>query len=363
MAYSIDTRTLQPGDIFIPVKGPNFDGHAFIAEANRKGASQILDVDLGVFAREHRLKYKIPVIAITGSAGKTTTKDMLAAVLGQKFKLVKSLENQNNEVGVPLTLLRIEPTTEIAIVEMAMRGLGQIEYLAQLAEPTHAIITNIGYAHLELLKTREAIALAKSEVIRQGMKIFLNRHDDFFEFLKEQGTAKHAIVEAFDYPKVTDANAAAVRAVAKDLGLTNKEVDTGLAQYQSSAHRLKTIQKNGITIIDDSYNSNPDAVRFALNILRETPAKRRIAVLGDMKELGDAAAQLHKAISVKGIDLVFTYGDLAKKISHTKNFTTAEAEKLISTLQVIMRPGDAILIKGSRSMKMESIVSGISQEK
>jgi UDP-N-acetylmuramoyl-tripeptide--D-alanyl-D-alanine ligase len=129
-------------------------------------------VNLGKFAREHRRKFTIPVIAVTGSAGKTTTKDMLAAVLGQKFNVVKSAENQNNEVGVPLTLLKIESQHEIAIIEMAMRGLGQIEYLAKLTEPTHAIITNIGFTHLELLKTREAIATAKSEVVGKGMTVF-----------------------------------------------------------------------------------------------------------------------------------------------------------------------------------------------
>ena len=206
MVYSIDTRTLQPGDIFIPFKGPNFDGHDFIEEAKRKGASQILDVDLGTFAREHRRKFNIPVIAITGSAGKTTTKDMLAAVLSQKYTVLKSAENQNNEVGVPLTLLKIEPQHEIAIIEMAMRGLGQIDYLAGLTEPTHAVITNIGFTHIELLKTREAIATAKSEVMKKDITIFLNRRDDYFDFLKDTADSKHATVIPYTYEKTTEAN-------------------------------------------------------------------------------------------------------------------------------------------------------------
>ncbi|GBR76553.1 UDP-N-acetylmuramoyl-tripeptide--D-alanyl-D-alanine ligase, partial [Candidatus Termititenax persephonae] len=142
MAYSIDTRTLRPGDIYIPVRGRRFDGHDFIDEARRKGASQILDVDLAEYAAARRQKYHIPLLAITGSSGKTTTKDMLAAVLRQKYRLSQSAENQNNEIGVPLTLLKIEEQTELAIVEMAMRGKGQIAALAKIARPTHAIITN-----------------------------------------------------------------------------------------------------------------------------------------------------------------------------------------------------------------------------
>jgi UDP-N-acetylmuramoyl-tripeptide--D-alanyl-D-alanine ligase len=269
------------------------------------------------------------------------------------------LENQNNEFGVPLTLLRMEADTEIAIVEMAMRGIGQIEYLAQLAEPTHAIITNVGFTHLELLKTREAIALAKSEVIRPGIKVFLNRRDDYYQFLRSEAEAKHATVYDFDYTKVTEANGAAVRAVARDFGLTEKEISAGLARYESSAHRLKTITKNGITVIDDTYNSNPEAVRFALDVLRETPAVRRIAVLGDMKELGDLAVQLHEEIPVDGLELIYTYGELAKNIKHTEAFTPEQKDRLIVALKKELKPGDAVLIKGSRSMKMEEIVARI----
>lgn len=361
MAYSIDTRTLQPGDIFIPFKGPNFDGHAFIAEAKRKGASQILEVDLGEYAREHRRKFKIPVIAVTGSAGKTTTKDMLASVLSQKYNVVKSAENQNNEVGVPLTLLQIEAQHEIAIVEMAMRGLGQIEYLAKLAEPTHAIITNIGFSHLELLKTREAIATAKSEVINKGVTVFLNRRDEYYDFIKDTADNKQATVLPYTYEKTTEANQAAVHAIAKHFGLTDEQIATGLASYRSSSHRLHTLHSQkypGVTIIDDAYNSNPDGLNFALNIARETPAKRRLAVLGDMKELGEFSKMLHESIPTQDFDYVFGYGELAQYFPNAKYYT--DKTMLIAELQTLLHVGDLIIIKGSRSMHMEDIVSALS---
>ncbi len=358
MSYSIDTRTLKPGDIFIPVKGPNFDGHDFIDEAKRKGASKIIDVNLGEFAREHRSNFNIPLIAVTGSAGKTTVKDMLAAVLGQKFKLIKSEENQNNEIGVPLTLLKIEPQHEMAIVEMAMRGLGQIEYLAKIAEPTHAVITNIGYTHIELLQTREAIALAKSEVIRKGMKVFLNKQDDYYDYLCNQAEAKKAIVYEFNYDSITEANAAAVTAVALEFGLTEKEIVKGLKSFKGSAHRqiiLDSKQFKGVTIIDDAYNSNPDGLAYALQVLKEKPG-RKIAVIGDMKELGKLGIELHKAVKTTGIDLVITYGDLAKNIKNDFNFAEDEKGDLIKKLKEIIKSGDVILVKGSRSMKMEDVV-------
>lgn len=359
MAYSIDSRTVQPGDIFIPVKGEKFDGHDFIEQVKAKGAT-VLDVDLGEFSREHRRKFNIPVIAVTGSAGKTTTKDMLAAVLGQKFNVVKSAENQNNEIGVPLTLLKIEPQHEIAIVEMAMRGSGQIEYLARLTEPTHAIITNIGFSHLELLKTREAIATAKSEVIDKGVTVFLNRRDDYFDFLKDTADSKHATVIPYTYQKTTEANQAAVTTIARHFGLTDAQISAGLATYKSSSHRLRTInsQKHpGVTIIDDTYNSNPDGLTFALNIARETPATRRIAVLGDMKELGDFSKMLHEQIRTDGFDHVFGYGELAQYF--TKVTYHPDKEKLIAELSSFLKYGDLVIVKGSRSMKMEEIVEAI----
>ena len=361
MPYSIDSRTVKPGDIFIPVKGEKFDGHDFIEQVKQKGAT-VLDVDLGEFAREHRRKFNIPVIAVTGSAGKTTTKDMLASVLSQKFNVLKSAENQNNEIGVPLTLLKIEPQHEIAIIEMGMRGLGQIEYLAKLTEPTHAVITNIGFTHIELLKTREAIATAKSEVIAKGVTVFLNRRDDYFDFIKDTADSNHATVVPYAYDKTTEANQAAVTAIAKHFGLSDTQIAQGLKNYQSSSHRLRFLKSQkyvGVTIIDDTYNSNPDGLSFALNIARETQATRHIAILGDMKELGDFGQMLHESIHTQGFDFVFGYGDLAQHFRHAQHYATNHTKDLIATVRAIIRPGDLLIIKGSRSMKMEEIVHAL----
>jgi UDP-N-acetylmuramoyl-tripeptide--D-alanyl-D-alanine ligase len=354
MAYSIDTRTLRPGDIYIPVKGAHFDGHDFSEEALRKGASKILNVDLGQFAAEQRLKYNIPVVAVTGSSGKTTTKDLLAATLGQKFNLIKSAENQNNEIGVPLTLLKITKETGLAVVEMAMRGAGQIEYLATLTKPTHAVITNIGWTHIELLGSRDHIAQAKAEVIQPNMTIFLYENDDYYAYLSKLAGERHARVIGYKSTKIVDINKAAAIAVAKHFGLTDEQIAAGLAQYQSSPQRQKVIEHNGVTIIDDTYNANPDAMDFALQVLRETPAVRRLAVLGDMLELGSWAEKLHQQIDVASLDIVYTYGKLSKNIPHQEHFTDKNA--LVKKLKEILRQGDIILIKGSRSMQMETII-------
>jgi UDP-N-acetylmuramoyl-tripeptide--D-alanyl-D-alanine ligase len=161
----IDSRELKPGDVFIPLKGETHDGHDFIKDALQKGAT-VLDVDLTSYAKAYRKKLKCAVIGITGSAGKTTTKDLLAAVLGQKFKVVKTMENQNNEIGVPITILRADYSTDILIVEMAMRNKGEIGHLASIVRPTHSIITSIGMTHIENFPSQKAIANAKAEIFK-----------------------------------------------------------------------------------------------------------------------------------------------------------------------------------------------------
>lgn len=364
MAYSIDTRTIKPGDIYIPVKGPNFDGHAFIDEAKKKGASAVLEVDLGTFASEHRKKFNIPIIAVTGSSGKTTVKDMLAAVLSKKFKVLKTEQNQNNEVGVPLTLLKLDDTYEVAVVEMAMRGRGEIEYLAHLAQPTHAVITNIGFAHIGILHTRESIALAKSEVFIKGIQVYLNGNDEYYQFLRKEAEAKECRINSFFADSITAQNASAVRIIAKDLGLSADMIEEGLNAFIPSNNRMEFIAcKDNILLINDTYNANPDSMRFALEIMARRATRRTIAVLGDMLELGDYATSEHARLPVEHCSAVVTVGELARTINACPNTVhcMTNAEAIEKTLQLIM-PGDTILVKGSRGMHMEEIVAGLREK-
>jgi UDP-N-acetylmuramoyl-tripeptide--D-alanyl-D-alanine ligase len=257
-------------------------------------------------------------------------------------------------------LLNIGQTTELAIVETAMRGPGQIAYLVELAAPTHAVITNIGWAHIELLGSRDNIAQAKAEVIRPGITVFLNKGDDYYDYLCRVATERKAVIISYASEKIININRAAITAVAKHFDMTDEQISQGLKQYQASPHRQKILTSGDITIIDDTYNANPDAMHFALQILRETPAKRRIAVLGDMLELGDWAEALHKQVDIGGIDIVYTYGDLAKNIPHQEHFT--DKTKLTAKLKETLRAGDAMLIKGSRSMQMEAIVEDMEKQ-
>ncbi len=335
---SIDTRTIKPGDLFIPIKGPNFDGHDFIEEAKRKGA-KVLDVKDGLkalqdLARKHRNKFKIPIIGITGSCGKTTTKEMLASILSQKYPVLKNEENLNNEIGVPLTLLKLRKKHRVAVIEMAIQKPGDMEELVEIVRPTHAIVTNVGEAHLEHMKSVKNTGREKQKIFRYAVH-------------KPLSPARLKI----DLPipgKHNIKNAMAAAAMAKKLGCTKKQIMEGLKKFRPASKRMEIIKKNGITILNDCYNANPQSMRAALETLAEFKG-RKTAVLGDMLELGSGAKKKHKEILAFakkiGIDRVFTYGDNWPKKSPVKN----------------IRPGDIILVKGSRGMKMENIVAGMAE--
>jgi len=365
--YSIDTRTLNPGDIYIPIKGPRFDGHDFIEDAKKKGASQILDVDLGHFAKSHRQKFDIPVIGITGSSGKTTVKDMLTAVLKEKFKnVVSSYENQNNEVGVPLTLLKINEETQAAVIEMAMRARGEIKYLTELTAPTHVGITSLGTAHLERLGSRIEIARAKAEIFYPGCKVFLNRALPFQELLIAAAQSQKCEIVYYEENDLLKQNEMLVTAIAKDLGLSDKQIEAGISHIKRSSHRMAVLNlKNNITVIDDSYNANPDSMQYAVQILKSmkaAPGGRKILIAGDMLELGDQAAALHAELDLKDVDCVLTLGLLSKNIhSGKKVLHFDERDILWETLKSELKSGDQILIKGSRGMKMEWFVEKLKE--
>ncbi len=386
LIISIDSRTVKPGELFIPIKGPNFDGHDFIEEARKKGAL-VLNVKDGnkalqKLAKEQRTKFKIPIIGVTGSVGKTTTKDMLASILAQEKLTLKNEENYNNEIGVPLTLLKLNKKHKYAVIEMAMQGLGEIELLANIVRPNIAIITNIGEAHLEFLKNKKNVAKAKAEIFKYQTKkdfAIINADDEFFGNLSKAAKQKSKVV-TFGIIKKADItpkdlkgiklplpgqhniyNALAAIAAAKLLGIKKKSIKKGLETFKASSKRMDIFDHpNGIRIINDTYNANPQSMEAALKVLSIHQA-RKVAVLGDMFELGKKSIPAHKRIGKLarklGVDEFITVGKLSKNMKANHHFKNNQAA--IIGLKKLILKGDAILIKGSRGMKMEEIVAGL----
>jgi UDP-N-acetylmuramoyl-tripeptide--D-alanyl-D-alanine ligase len=427
---STDSRQINPGEIFVALKGERFNGHDFLTTVTQLGAAALIVMDdgpifegitiikvtdtlkaLGNIARFHRRRFAVPLIAITGSNGKTTTKDLVASILGKELSLVKTEANYNNEIGLPLTLLKLNSQTEATVVEMGMRGLGQIRNLARIAEPTIGLVTNVGLTHLELLQTQDNIAKAKSELVESlpydGLAI-LNGDD---AWVREMGNCTQArkvyygiegpnldyqaeIVEMTDSGSRFKANlndgsiaitlpvpgrhnvmnAIAAIAAAKELGVTEQSIQNGLADPELSGKRLNIIEKNGYRVIDDTYNASPTSVKAAIDVLQSGQSgERKIAVLADMLELGPTADEIHYEIGMyaarKKIDHLFAFGDLAKKYAEGMNKLAegrgeyfSDKQALIKKLKAYIKPGDFILVKGSRGMKMEEIVYALSTE-
>lgn len=424
-----DTRSIKPGELFIALNGENFNGHHFVTAAANAGAGaavvmaegdypsdltlvRVADTTaaLGDIARFHRKRFPIPLIGITGSNGKTTTKDFIAAVLAQEKTIVKTEGNFNNEIGLPLTLLKIGADTEIAVVEMGMRGLGQIARLAQIAFPDIGIITNVGLSHLEILGSQENIARAKAELIEalpQGGLAITNGDDPLVRKMKAGAGVKTVYygIEAADLDCRADEirptnegmeftvstkrgeislrlplpgrhniyNALAAVALAVELGITTQSIRNGLAQPNLTGRRLKITKHQGFSIIDDTYNASPTSVMAALQVLSQSGPGRKIAVLADMLELGPDAATLHYQLGryagEHGVDQLFGFGELAREYVTAFNGIYAERgeyfsdkAQLIARLREFVQPGDYVLVKGSRGMKMEEVVADLSGE-
>lgn len=370
MKVSIDSRTVEPGDVFIPIKGPNFDGRDFIADAQKKGA-RILDVDLTDFAKRYRKKLNAKVIGITGSAGKTTAKDMLTAVLGQKFKVVSTKGNQNNEIGVPLTILSADHDTDILIVEMGIRNPGDMPHLAKIVCPTHVVITSIGYTHLELFKTQSAIARAKSEIMRAPLSwqtdkriAFLNYKTPYYKVLEKRAEKKQFKVLPFKGETPIDQAMDMCFQIGYHFGLSTDEIQKGLQHFKTSDHRLKVHKLPTFTLIDDSYNANPDGVRYALSFMSRFKG-RKLVVIGDMLELGPITEKAHRQLAVDfletGVDVVFAYGECCRHIQDKKLDITyfSDQKMLYKALKQELKSGDVVLVKGSRGMALDKIVDQV----
>ncbi len=434
---SIDTRTLKKGNLFIAIKGPNFDGHDYLEEAFKKGASGavvelaraqhavpqqracppgrieaqpiILVTDtLTAFhdiANLHRKKMKAKIVAITGSSGKTTTKDMIASILSESGKTLKTFENFNNEIGVPLTLLAIEKHHKYAVIEMGMQGKGEIALLSKTCSPDTAVITNIGQAHLERLGSRRNIAKAKAEIFmhvnRAGVCV-INADDDYVNLLAASATGKtfsFGIYQQAEYmatdivesessvmfrlngktnitvplPGIHNVyNALCAIAAARSLKIPLTKCVSGLKKFKPSSKRMDIFTHRGIKIINDTYNANPSSMKAAIKVLAaQSNAKRKIAVLGDMFELGsiskNAHADIGKFAALQGFDYIFCVGKLSsyifqavknkKPATHLKHFTSPQ--KAASIIKKTIKKGDCILFKASRGMKLEKIVQEI----
>jgi UDP-N-acetylmuramoyl-tripeptide--D-alanyl-D-alanine ligase len=368
MKYSIDSRTIKPGETFIPVEGKNFSGYDFIEEVVNKGC-RVLDVNLASYAASYRKKLKCRVIAVTGSAGKTTVKDLLGSVLSQKFKVVKTSENQNNEIGLPLSILKADSDTEILILELAMRHPGDISFLSKIARPDYVVVTGVGLTHIENFENQKDIARAKSEIFRSPLKwekskrtAFLNFSSDYYSLLKKKAEKVGYNVVPYSGASKIDQNMNLCYVLGRRLGLKNEDIDEGIKQYIPSEHRLRSESVNGVVIIDDSYNANPDGMLYAFEYMKRKSG-RKIAVLGDMGELGKHALVEHQKVLEYAIDagvsVMFTTGENMSAID-SKGFSVTHFKDKQAMHEVLLnelKVGDTVMIKGSRFMKMEETVA------
>ena len=421
---STDSRVVTGQTLFVPLRGEKSDGHDYLAQVVASGVGCVLcsrrDIvieDLACIyvndtlsalqklANGVRLLYNIPVIAITGSNGKTTTKEIVFAVLNAKFKVLKNMGNFNNEIGLPLTLLRLTAEHECAIVEMGMRGLGQIEELCQIARPTIGIITNVGETHIELLHSVENIAAAKAELprfLQAGQLLVLNADDirvsamakltsaavvtyGFGETADVRATdvvadiagimftvtIKQMVFKAFlpAVGKHNVYNALAAIAVAWNLGLNVEEIVAGLKNYTPAGMRMLLKKVNGVNVIEDCYNASPLSMNAALDTLALFSG-RKIAVLADMLELGEHSERLHREIGAKvaacGVNALITYGERAEYIAAaakengmTRVMAFRSHDDVRSFLRGFLRTDDVLLVKGSRGMELEKVLSAV----
>ena len=421
---STDSRKISTGELFVALKGENCNGESFAKDALKKGAAAVLvskiakrlpegvvlkvDDTLEAYrqiAGAWRNRFNIPVVAVTGSNGKTTTKDLTAAALDALGHVQKTSGNFNNEVGVPMTLLELNDKHKAAVVEIGMRGLGQIESLAEVVRPTIGIITNVSETHIEILGSIENIAKAKGELveaIQEGGTIILNADNQYTLAMKNlvrdgvrvltyslekdaDFIAKNILIGSvsteftlsfkgkeydFEIPMLgrhNVSNALAAIAAGFAVGLTFSELQRGFSTLTTTKMRYEVIRRDGLTIINDAYNASPASMRAAIKTTAEVYDGRLIAVLGDMLELGDISERVHRELGAELVenkfDTLITLGELGKFIAagaldaglkNVYSFDTHEdvAKKILE----LVREGDTILFKASHVMHMEKII-------
>jgi len=412
---STDTRSLLPGNLFVALRGQSFDGHKFVATALEKGAVAIItekgvSVQLPsniphlevndtlqayqVIANWWRNQLTIPVIAVTGSFGKTTTKELIASVLETQGKVLKTQANYNNEIGVPKTLLELTPDDDFAVIEMAMRARGEIALLSQIVRPTIGVITNVGTAHIGRLGSQEAIAEAKCELLAEmpSDRIAILNADNHLlietagkvwrgktvtyglengDFQGKLIDEKTLLVEGINLPlpllgRHNAQNYLAALAVAKVLGIDITRFSQGLAVQLPEGRAKRYDLPNDLVILDETYNAGLESMVAALNLLVETPGKRHIAVLGTMKELGERSKELHYQVGVvaKQLNLdnllILVDDPETEEIAKGAVGISAECftskETIVVRLKELVQPGDRILFKASHSVALNKVV-------
>lgn len=420
---STDTRTIERGMLFVAVKGESFDGNDFIAKAAENGAAAALSdrpagsVDAGIpiiyvddtrkaqlaLARHYRERFSVKLCGVTGSVGKTSTKDMIYAVLSAKYETLRTEGNLNNDIGLPKTLFRLNESFGAAVIEMGMSDLGEISVLSGAAKPDIAVITNIGWCHLENLGTRENILRAKLEILdgmEQNAPVVINGDDELLrgadygsrrvitygfgegcdisacniESTENGGRftlCAHGKQYAAQVPVEGEhhiKNALAAFAVGEAFGMTPEEIIPAFMSYQGSGLRQKYVECGKKTFILDCYNASPDSMKSSLSLIRAS-ARRRVAVLGDMLELGAMSSQLHAAVAdvlCESADAVFLYGhemqscmERLTQLGAPQAFHTEDMDELVRLLRENLRDGDLVLFKGSRGMRMEQAAQAL----
>ena len=414
--FSIDTRTLQPGDLYIAIQGDRFDGHDYCRAAQEAGASGLLvhrvvesdlpqlivddtRIALGLLGKMWAEQFQVPTVAVTGSNGKTTVKEMIAAILSQLGPVLSTSGNFNNDIGVPLTLLRLREHHQYAVIEIGANHAGEVAMLSKLVQPDVALVNNVGEAHIEGFGSIEAVADAKSEIF-QGLSsdgwAVINADDQFADVMRsaaahshirEFGSAADVAVRLLPENTLQIAtgektlsprfkllgrhnrmNAVAATAVAQCMDVQPVAIMSGLATIEPVAGRLNT--KPGIheaTLIDDTYNANPNSVRAAIDVLAQYSGKR-VLVLGDLGELGANEVTMHAELGAyaqaAGIEQLYTVGVLSAHATNAFNGARhfESQQPLVSVLQAEMNEHVTVLVKGSRGSRMERVVQPLTEK-
>lgn len=422
----IDSRKVTPGCLFVPIKGENTDGHSFIANAFENGASlsftekdlnekingSLIKVESSIkalqdLAKYYRKKFQIPIIGVTGSVGKTTTKEMISSAIGSNLKVLKTSGNYNGQIGLPLTLFNLDSTHQIAVIEMGISKIGEMDRLQEIADPDIGIITNIGLSHIENFESMEVTCSEKSKIVKgKNKKLYLNGDSPLLAKISSEaeivkfginGVYKYRCEDIFSNQSSTSFvlctptlkenitipclgmhnvyNALAAISVAMDMGVHIDDIKKGLLNFKNIQMRQQISKLGDLILIDDSYNASPDSVKSSVSILKSLPSTgKNIVVIADMLELGNRSKEIHfetgRYIAMEKVDILITIGIYSKFLSqgaklvnqNIVTFNFDDNNQATQKLEEIISSNDKILVKGSRGMHTEEIIKKIKEK-